>query len=80
MRERERLPFECRPWVCVNVSADARRMVPRDQPATPTSFRAQAPFAVKLTNVKRDGSAFPCFLALKPVFGKAGEYLYQVGG
>ncbi|KAH8098642.1 PAS domain-containing protein [Aureococcus anophagefferens] len=35
--------------------------------------------AVKLTNVKKDGSAFQCYLALHPVFGANGEYLYQVG-
>ncbi|KAH8067310.1 PAS domain-containing protein [Aureococcus anophagefferens] len=33
--------------------------------------------AVKLTNVKKDGSAFQCYLALHPVFGANGEYLYQ---
>ncbi|KAH8047205.1 PAS domain-containing protein [Aureococcus anophagefferens] len=34
--------------------------------------------AVKLTNVKKDGSAFQCYLALHPVFGANGD-LYQVG-
>ncbi|KAK7248929.1 hypothetical protein SO694_00043059 [Aureococcus anophagefferens] len=34
--------------------------------------------AVKLTNVKKDGSAFQCYLALHPVFGANGEYLYQL--
>ncbi|KAH8067312.1 PAS domain-containing protein [Aureococcus anophagefferens] len=31
--------------------------------------------AVKLTNVKKDGSAFQCYLALHPVFGANGDLL-----
>ena len=35
--------------------------------------------AVKLTNRKKDGSSFQCYLALHPVFSASGEYLYQIG-
>ena len=34
---------------------------------------------VKLTNRKKDGENFQCYLTLHPVFGATGEYVYQVG-
>lgn len=43
------------------------------------ALQQHEPLCCKLHNHKADGKKFQNLLCLHPVFGKEGEYLYQVG-